>query len=832
MAQNIFRLVHTIFDNGGAIEPGATIEVYYAGTTTPIQLYSDRGLTTTAGDSVTADANGVVPERWIADNVLFKLIWKDADGSTRYTRDYANDDDDTEAADQTERIVANNAALTALTTATGLIDNGVYRTLGRSSERDGGEGVWVYDSASTTTATTGTVLAIDGGGAGRFFRLYNKEDFASIEWFGGNNDGATTNTAAYNAWLTAATAGTAPKTLRFGNGTYLFSTKPDKIEDVTGIRIIGSDATTVKVGYSSADKTSALFHWYGASSFGRLEAIALGTADTFEGGSLFRVEAKAGSAPDFWHGERLYLTSYGNVSAKTISAATAAAEGVFTATAHGLSAGDRVVLVGLSGGTWNTLNDADYTVAPSPAADTFKLYAVGTTTFVDTSTLGTYSASTGTVKRGMCADVPMSFDGTARSSPLGLRGVTLDEVEVFGGREWAADILGVQFFSWTGGAASQAGWTARINVSGTSGVPSNYTFIAPTAITGLVEDYSNKLRVTAYNEGSHTTTANTNTSWRIYYPNTDIIAVSGTANQTITNTAPRLRLVESDQGDCTGDFTLSGKSLLVSVDEANAASGSAVFVRDNGTNVYQVSAGGNFTYVTFYPAADGTLDIGSGSLQFKNAFLVNAATVSSDRRLKDNERGHSPAELAAAADMEREGITLYQLKEALAKKGADARWHTGVIAQDIAAILERHGLDPWRYDFMCKDRVEWTDPQAGLRHSVAEAQARLPALEAEIAALSQERDETLASRPAEGEERDRAAAVRDDYDRRIGVLLKEREERAKIATVVVPPAPPWFEPWDKLSIRYEPLILWLIKAQGERISRIEAMLGMLAAGVQ
>lgn len=69
------------------------------------------------------------------------------------------------------KTVSTNATLTALTAATGLIDNGLYQTLGRASERDGGQGLWVYDSASTSTADTGTILAIDGGGAGRFFRL-------------------------------------------------------------------------------------------------------------------------------------------------------------------------------------------------------------------------------------------------------------------------------------------------------------------------------------------------------------------------------------------------------------------------------------------------------------------------------------------------------------------------------------------------------------------------------------------------------------------------------------------------------------------------------------
>jgi hypothetical protein len=69
------------------------------------------------------------------------------------------------------RYVATYAALTALTTATGLADNAVYFTYGRAAEEDGGAGLWRYDSGSSATANGGTILAIDGGGAGRFFRL-------------------------------------------------------------------------------------------------------------------------------------------------------------------------------------------------------------------------------------------------------------------------------------------------------------------------------------------------------------------------------------------------------------------------------------------------------------------------------------------------------------------------------------------------------------------------------------------------------------------------------------------------------------------------------------
>jgi hypothetical protein len=92
MAKSIFGLVHTLLDDSGALEPGGTIEVYDAGTTTQRTVYSDRALTTTAGYQITADAAGRFPERWIADSVIVKLVYKDSAGATLVTRDFANDD--------------------------------------------------------------------------------------------------------------------------------------------------------------------------------------------------------------------------------------------------------------------------------------------------------------------------------------------------------------------------------------------------------------------------------------------------------------------------------------------------------------------------------------------------------------------------------------------------------------------------------------------------------------------------------------------------------------------------------------------------------------------
>jgi len=132
-------------------------------------------------------------------------------------------------------VVANNAALTALTAGSGLVDNGVYRTLGRSTERDGGEGLWVYDSASTTTANTGTVLAIDGGGAGRFFRIRESERVVWVQWFGDLST-ASGFTAALQAAITAAGVGGEIHIPYSAAGSYTYN---DSFTPLSAQRIIG-----------------------------------------------------------------------------------------------------------------------------------------------------------------------------------------------------------------------------------------------------------------------------------------------------------------------------------------------------------------------------------------------------------------------------------------------------------------------------------------------------------------------------------------------------------------------------------------------------------------
>lgn len=84
-----------------------------------------------------------------------------------------------------------------MTAATYLVDNAIYYTYARATEEDGGSGFWRYDAGSTATVDGGSILAIDGGGAGRFFRLH--DGIARPEWFGSSSAwGAAITAAAVN----------------------------------------------------------------------------------------------------------------------------------------------------------------------------------------------------------------------------------------------------------------------------------------------------------------------------------------------------------------------------------------------------------------------------------------------------------------------------------------------------------------------------------------------------------------------------------------------------------------------------------------------------------
>ena len=108
-------------------------------------------------------------------------------------------------------------------------------------------------------------------------------------------------------------------------------------------------------------------------------------------------------------------------------------------------------------------------------------------------------------------------------------------------------------------------------------------------------------------------------------------------------------------------------------------------------------------------AQDGVLDLGLASAQWDDIYSVNAVTVSSDRNVKQSIEELTEAEKRVARSCK--GLVCkFKYNAAVEKKGIDgARYHFGVIAQELQAAFEAEGLDAGEYGVFVS--TTWTDEE-------------------------------------------------------------------------------------------------------------------------
>lgn len=141
-----------------------------------------------------------------------------------------------------------------------------------------------------------------------------------------------------------------------------------------------------------------------------------------------------------------------------------------------------------------------------------------------------------------------------------------------------------------------------------------------------------------------------------------------------------------------------------------------------------VLGGGGLT-----PAADNIYPLGSPSKRCSVLYAATGTINTSDEREKTFLTTED-AERAAALEI-KASIRKFQWDAAIAEKGADcARYHFGVGAQTVAAIMARHGLDASQYGFFCYDAWDATPAQDAVWHEVdGVPQILHPAIEAQPA---------------------------------------------------------------------------------------------------
>lgn len=112
------------------------------------------------------------------------------------------------------------------------------------------------------------------------------------------------------------------------------------------------------------------------------------------------------------------------------------------------------------------------------------------------------------------------------------------------------------------------------------------------------------------------------------------------------------------------------------------------------------------------PGSDNSQPLGDASKRWSAVYAVNGTIQTSDQREKEQQRLLYDNEKAAAIEL-KSAMRAFKWKESVEKKGDDARWHFGVMAQEVKNIFERHGLDANKYGLFCYDEWEAESDDSG-----------------------------------------------------------------------------------------------------------------------
>jgi len=168
------------------------------------------------------------------------------------------------------------------------------------------------------------------------------------------------------------------------------------------------------------------------------------------------------------------------------------------------------------------------------------------------------------------------------------------------------------------------------------------------------------------------------------------------------------------QGTTVGSIGVNGGSLYIGGD-------------DVGFGFYQVSNVITPLDASTGNARDNAIALGFASGRFTEVFAVNSNINTSDENEKQDIASLTSAEITAAKAISKLFKT-YKWKDAVDKKGDNARTHTGVVAQQIQTAMSDAGLDASKYSFWCSDT--WWETQTEVAAVEADEENRIEAQDA------------------------------------------------------------------------------------------------------
>jgi hypothetical protein len=112
--------------------------------------------------------------------------------------------------------------------------------------------------------------------------------------------------------------------------------------------------------------------------------------------------------------------------------------------------------------------------------------------------------------------------------------------------------------------------------------------------------------------------------------------------------------------------------------------------------------------ITTNQFVNGSVDLGLPAAQWDDIYSVNAVTTSSDRNVKQSIEELSEAETRVAQAC-KGLVRKFKWNSAVEKKGSEARYHFGVMAQDVQSAFEAEGLDAGDYGLFVSNTEEDED---------------------------------------------------------------------------------------------------------------------------
>jgi hypothetical protein len=143
-------------------------------------------------------------------------------------------------------------------------------------------------------------------------------------------------------------------------------------------------------------------------------------------------------------------------------------------------------------------------------------------------------------------------------------------------------------------------------------------------------------------------------------------------------------------------------------------------IYDGTTAAYETAIEARGSVNDIIPGTDNKWDLGDASFRYKEVFAVNGVINTSDAREKQDIENLSDAEKRVAVAV-KGLVKKFRFKDAVAKKGNNARIHIGVVAQEVVAAFQSEGLDPTRYGIVCYDEWDANEEQetlAGNRYGI------------------------------------------------------------------------------------------------------------------